>query len=774
MKIVLSIARTELRNMFYSPVAWFTTIIFLLVCSIFYTGTIETFANLQDSMQKNSPGWSEFHFPLTKTVFLSQFIVHVFNNLYYFIPLLTMGLINRDFNYGTVKLFYSSPVKLNKIIWGKYVAVMAYNMLLLSIVLIFMVIGEFNIKNLDWGHLCTILLAFYLITCTYTAIGLFMSSITNYQIVSAIATFTILFVLQKIGGIFQEVDFFRDLTYFLSINGRTEKMIMGLVTTSDVMYYLLITSLFIAFTYLCMLHGRQTVSTFMKTIRYISVFMFVILAGYLTSRPGFIGYWDGTATQSNTINEKTQQILKNFGDEPLEVTLYTNLLDHSFNKARPSARNYYVWGLWDKYIRFNPNIEFKYVLYYDVKEGDSTLYKMFPKMTLEEIARESAKMSKINFDRFIGPEEIKTQVDFQSEDRRALIQVKYKDKRIFLRTFNDEQFWPDEMIVAAGMKRLLVDSVPRVYALNANLERSLFKTGEREFHNFSLSKKSRTALINHGFEFDTLNLTTQEIPSDAVILMLSDPKTKLHETVLNKLNNYIQTGGNLLILGEPGKQDVINPFLHSVGAKLLPGTLVQLSKNEMPHMVLPAVTLEHAHLYQQESKFTVSQKAQIPTGRSMHVLHPGAAALSHTDSVFKISSLMATSPGKTWVKAGHLVIDSATPVLDVREGDYIYDSFNVALALQREINNKEQRIVIGGDADFTSNVRSSNKILITNYLSWLTYESFPIHFLETAPIDTVLTISLKTAEVQYIALVWLLPSVLLVCGTIILLRRKRQ
>ncbi len=103
---------------------------------------------------------------------------------------------------------------------------MAYNMLLLSVMLLFMIIGAFSIKE----YRCRIfqltgLITFYLMVCSYTAIGMFMSSITHYQIVSAIATFILLFPVATYRKPLAEYDFIRDLTHFLAINGRAERMV---------------------------------------------------------------------------------------------------------------------------------------------------------------------------------------------------------------------------------------------------------------------------------------------------------------------------------------------------------------------------------------------------------------------------------------------------------------------------------------------------------------------------------------------------------------------
>ncbi len=252
MKKTLTIAKTELRNLFYSPVAWFLTIAFMVQCAIFFTKPLQMISKYQDLAQRNNPLFKDFGQSLTKLLFLEKdgIFSNVLENLFLFVPLLTMGLISREVNTGTVKLLYSSPVKLRQIVFGKYMAIMIYNLALLCVLGIFMIAGNASIVSADIGILLSSALGFYLLMCAYTAIGMFMSSLTNYQIVSAVASFTVVFVLSHIGGLWQRYDFIRDLTYFLSITGRTTKMLKGLITTSDLVYFIVIVGMFLSFTLL--------------------------------------------------------------------------------------------------------------------------------------------------------------------------------------------------------------------------------------------------------------------------------------------------------------------------------------------------------------------------------------------------------------------------------------------------------------------------------------------------------------------------------------------
>jgi ABC-2 type transport system permease protein len=776
MKMIIKIARTELKNLFYSPVAWFLTLVFMIVCGIFYAILVEKIALVQELTIKNVPKRLEFERSFTKMIFLGPqgIFAKVMEHLYLFIPLLTMGVISREVNNGTVKLLYSSPVTVRQIVFGKYLALMIYNLLLLAIVGIFMITGLFNITQADVGLLLSAMLGFYLMVCAYTAIGLFMSSLSTYQIVSAIATFVLLFVLELIGNLWQQYDIVRDITYFLSIKGRTGKMLEGLITTRDVMYFILITGLFLVFTMLKLKSGRAVIPWYKNAVKYVSALALVIMLGYFTSRPGYIGYFDLTARKDNTINPVTQSILKSMKDEPVEVTLYTNLLGPGVYRTRPEGRNDYIWNFWERYIRFKPDLKFNYVMYYDINEGDSSIFRRMPGKSLREIAGESAKMMEANFSRYIEPEKIRKMIDLAPEKKRSVMQLKYKGRSIFLRTFDDPTFWPDEDHVAAAFKVLLEGKGPKVYQVTGNLERDIHKMGEREFQWHTLLKASRGALINHGYTYDTINLAYQDIPADADELVVADPKVMLNDTIIGRLRNYIRGGGNMLLLGEPGKQQVTNPVIQQTGAQLMPGTIVEVTSQEMPHMVYPYWTKEYTYLMKRMDRYMSRMRKKLDMGDSSRMLYPGASAISYADSGFTPKYVSVTSGRNAWVKVGKLVTDSAAPIFVAAEGDFKLDSFNVLLPLTRKIGNKEQRIIIAGDADFLSNTRNRSGTMSKFFHGWLNYEEYPLSIIPETPKDVSLKISHNVALAQKYFYVWILPAGFLLLGTILLIRRKRQ
>jgi ABC-2 type transport system permease protein len=796
MRMVFNIAKAELRNLFYSPVAWFLLIAFMVQCGYFYTTILTEYANWQDIYIKNNPrftGWDNIP-GFTRVLFLQKdgFFSNVSRNLYLFIPLLTMGQIGREVQNGTIKLLYSSPLKLRQIVLGKYMAIMIYNIIMVLVIGIFMVTAVLNIKAVDYGMLLSAALGFYLLTCAYTAIGTFMSSITTYQIVAAIGTFLIVFTLSNIGSLWQKYDIVRDLTFFLHLTGRTEKMLLGLITTKDVIYFLVVVGMFLAFTILKLRAAREAKPWYVKIRRYCVVIALALLTGYISSRPMLTGYWDTTAQDINTIHEKTQQIIKEMGDEKLEVTLYTNLLGSAMGAGLPEARNAYLSNLWEPYLRFKPDIQFNYVYYYDY---DSTiqqtgLHTIFPGKSLDYMAEKLSGLQEIDIEGWLKPADMQQKIDLRPEKLRLVMQLKYKGRTEFLRTYDDNILWPEEHHVAAALRRLLDPDFPRAAFITGHYERSIDKTGEREYRIHTAGQESRAALVNLGFDVDTISLDRDKIPANITTLVLADPKSELSAVCLEKIQQYLDKGGNMFILGEPDKQQIVNPVLEKIGLHLMDGTLVRSWDQEMPHMLDPYLTNAALSLMEYPS----SSAFRKVKGEWSQVLMQGATAIAASDSIaFEVTPLLRPVEKVSWLKKGKLVVDSAKVEFMPAEGDVLVTdtSFNyttkiqpgktdltgvfpTGLALHRTRANKEQRIIVCGDADFLSNTMPNQIQYGLAFHGWLANGSYPVFMPRPAPPDRLLTITGKTAGTLGIIYKWILPGLVLLAGSILLIRRKRK
>jgi ABC-2 type transport system permease protein len=808
MKLTLKIAKAELRNLFYSPIAWFLTIAFMVECAISYTKLINNFASQQE-MGGMGLNWMK---QLTYNVFTSPngLFGGIMQNLYLYIPLLTMGLISREINGGTISLLYSSPVKIREIVFGKYLAMMVYSLLLLFVIGIFMAAGIFDIKSADYGMLLAAALGFYLLLCAYSAIGLFMSSLTSYQIVAAVSTFVMIGILSYIGTLWQGIDFVRDLTYFLSLSGRTRHMLGGLITTNDVIYFMVIVYIFLSLTIFKLQSGRETKAWFVSAGRYVAILVSALIIGYISSRPALIGYWDTTANQDNTLTPNAQHIIKELGDDKLEVTAYSNFLDNYYWFGLPEQRNDYL-GRWEPYLRFKPDINFHYVNYYDMPLAlGYNLFEGYKGKTIKQIVEQRAKGSDLNMAMFETPEQIKKEIDLKPELNRFVMKLTYKGRSTFLRVFNDQIIWPMEAEVSASFKRLLQAKMPKIAFVTGEGERKTTKKGDREYKTVTSDKTFRYALINQGFDVDTLSLGTQDIPDNIKALVLADPQNELSAAAIEKIKAYIAKGGNLMIAGEPGRQQMLNPLLKTLGVQLMNGMLVQESEDYAPTLVLPYLT---------KNGIGLSKLLDKPSVDTLPVSMNGVAGLSYHDtSGFHVQPLLTTKPGSvhntmrrnpdldivnkkeevnttqrggvTMVAVGGFatpvsitsgVKNSLKPSKLTSANNNSKETFTTTLALTRQINGKEQRIIISGDADLLSNSelgrytpQVSNFNFSTALFNWLDYGQYPVDTSRPDAKDNRVTVSTDHVGFLKIVYIYIIPGLILIFAAVFLIRRKRK
>lgn len=763
MKKIIQIARLELSLLFYSPIAWLLLIVLVVQMNLSFLPVLPGLTQGQNLSFLTSRLFTN---PEELGV-LSRILEH----LYLYIPLITMGIISRETSSGSIKLLYSSPVKLSQVIYGKFISMLVYNLLIIGVLTLFVLVGAWFIPHFDYQHILVALLAIFLLLSAYAAIGIFVSSLTTYQAVAAISTFVMLAVMNYIGKVGQDLDFIRDLTHSLSMPSRTERMIAGLLNTRDVIYYFVISGMFLAFTITKLELERLSKSTLQQVGRYAVILLIGLTIAYVSSRQPMIGYYDATATKVNTITKTGQEILKNMGDEPIEVTEYINGLDQSYFNSSPAERIADI-SRWEPYFRFKPNINLKWVYYYDSVPG-ITPYLLEQKISYNKYVTTMASIQEIDLGKFLNAKEVAQQVDLRGESARLVMQLKYKGKTTFLRTFPppDQEFWPGEAETGAALKRLMVTPPKLVFATDG-YQRSMDKVGDRDYKVLANSKTSRASLINQGFDIDSVSLERNEIPKDIAALIIADPRVEFTVAAKAKLQKYISEGGNLMIAGEPGKQHVVNPLLDFLGVQMLNGTIVQQSRDYSYDLLTPNLA---------PGAVAMDKRLQQYYSYGLMVSMPGAGALSYLPKgAFTIHPLLMSNAQSSWLKKGKFTLDSAALTIDHINGDQ-QGSFPTALMLTRKVNSKEQRIIVAADADFFSNtelnrnnMQTLNTAFAMSMFRWFSYEEFPIDASRPASKDNSVTLTKASIKPIQVLFYGIIPGTIFLLGMVLLIRRKRK
>lgn len=749
MRKIIKIAGNELRTLFYSPVAWFILVIFAFQAGGSCVQWIQAFLRQQflgDPI--------EYSITTALLTGMTGMFTMIQQNLYLYIPLLTMGLMSRELGSGSVKLLYSSPVTAGQIIWGKFLSMIVYGLLLVGILLVINLFVACVVPSYDFGLLFSGLLGILLLMCAYAAIGLYMSCLTSYQVVAAMGTLAVLIVLNFIGEIGQSIEFVREITYWLSIRGRATEFINGLICSEDLLYFVIVILFFLTLSIMKIEGIRAKRSRWVTAGRYSCVVLVVVAAGYLTSRPGWLLYRDMTAGKTETLTEGSQDVLKNMKGD-LKITTYVNLLGANSTYGMPEKIKGDMANF-KQYIRFKPNIELEYVYYY-LNTNESTRAR-YPGLDDREIAMKYTDVMKLDIDMFLSPEEIREKIDLAPEGYRFVRQLVLDNgEKTFLRLYEDQIVFPMEAEISAAFKRLIVKS-PKVAFLIGHGERDVNNVGDRDYYSFANNQTFRYALINQGFDVMAFDLSAgEDIPEDVDILVIADMKTPYTGEEQQKIERYIAQGKNLIIAGEPGRQPVMNPLVEPLGVQFMPGRLVQPTKDFDEELIQCNLTKEAAEMSYAYANLLKKKKK---------ITMPGAVGLSYEQNRgFSVIPVLTTADTGCWNELG------------------VQQAYPTALALSRQVGAKEQRIIILGDADCISNaelmmfrkgIDASNYSLITESFRWLTKGEFPINTRRPEPRDTKVNMELPSMIWVRIGLLGFLPLCLIAGGIVTGWRRKNR
>lgn len=757
----MKIAKTELQMLFYSPVAWLILIIFTFQSGLVFSEGVSRMV-LEKTM-----GWKLMG--VSTNIFV-RVLYSMQEYLFLYIPILTMGLVSRDLAGGTMKLLHSSPMTNAQIILGKYLSMMIFALVLVGIFLVYLLFLLCFVENVDVLTILSGIFGIYLLICTYAAIGLFMSSVSSYQIIAAIGTLTILSFLNYINQMWQEIAFVRDVTFWLSIRGRTGGLIGGLICSEDLIYFIMVPAMFVTFAIIHLSSRVKHVSWGKNAMKYAGVFLIIACVGYLSSRPRLMGFVDVSREKGNTLTPHSQEIVKLLKGG-LTITTYNNLMDRDYMKALPQYVNSDKYSFW-RYIRFKPEIKLKYVYYYDTVVNKQ-MENFYPELSFEDRARRFAGIHKLKFSRYLSPEQIRSVIDLRPEGNYFVRQIERESgEKMFLRLYNDMFRDPGEAEISAAFKRMVME-LPTVGFLTGHGERNINREGDRDYIRFAQDKWFRQALVNQGFDVQEVELTG-EIPAVIKILVIADMRKELTDEEKEKLDRYIERGGNLVLIGENGYQKYMNSLVEPLGVSFVNGVLVQPSENYSPDMVLSRPTPESWEL-----SYYFKGMAKWNSCATM----PGCMGLEYvTDKGFTVTPLLVTDSTGVWneLETTNFIDDTVklNPAVREREQRYV-----TALALSRKIGEKEQKIVVLGDADCISNIelfkrreeiRAENYYIILGSFHWLSDGEAPVDVRRPLPIDNDIFLGKEGAKITKVAFTWVIPGLILLLALLVWIRRRSR
>ncbi len=216
MENIKHIFKKEFKGYFITPIAYIVISLFLIII-----------------------GWLFFStFFLNRQANLTQFFSLLPISFSFIIPAITMRLYSEELNVGSYELLLTKPDTFTDVIMGKFLASIAFVGVMLSPTLIYAVSISF-LGKLDWGPVIGGYIGALLLGGTFSAIGLFASSLTRNQVIAFIVGMTICFSLTMLTDFilyFLPSSFVGFFQYF-SANFHFQNISKGLIDSRDLLYF---------------------------------------------------------------------------------------------------------------------------------------------------------------------------------------------------------------------------------------------------------------------------------------------------------------------------------------------------------------------------------------------------------------------------------------------------------------------------------------------------------------------------------------------------------
>ena len=378
----------------------------------------------------------------------------------------------------------------------------------------------------------------------------------------------------------------------------------------------------------------------------------------------------------------------------------------------------------------------------------------------------------MDFKMFLSPEQIRQKIDLSSEGNHFVRLIERESgEKTFLRVFDDNKRLPSEAEISIALKGLVTTNMPKVGFLIGHGERDSKQDGDRNYNRIAQDKPFRYSLINQGFAFEDVTLE-KKIPADISILVVAELRSPITDEQMKNLDEYVARGGNLLIAGEPNRQEYMNPLVERFGVSFMPGCLVERNENFLPNFIKARPTPE------------ICELAYVFEGlleKNRCVTMPGCTGLAYSEGKgFQVIPMLVSDTIGSWneLETTNFVDDSVSLNPVIGEVEKFYPT---ALVLLRTIGSKEQKIVILGDADCISNgevsiyrktVKASNFAVIAGVFYWLSDGEAPIDIRRPVPPDDTVYLSQRAMNGVRIAFMWGYPGMLLLIAVFIWLRRR--
>ena len=633
------------------------------------------------------------------------------------VPVLTMRSMAEEKRQKTDQLLMTAPVSLWKIVLGKYLAMVTIFLIPMAILCLYpLILLQFGSVSLPMAY--TAILGYTLFGAACLGIGLFLSALTESQVIAAVLTFGVLFFLNMASGIANVIGASGVLASVLNalcIYQPFINFVQGMFALSGILYYVtvIILALFLTVQLMQKKHGTYRAS--MVVFGCVAAVLVNLIAGKLPSQ--YLKY-DVSDQKLFTTGDQTAEIVKGLDED---ITLYLI--------AQQGSEDATLQELLDRYAGLSSHIK--------VEMKDPVLYPNFAsRYTSENLSENSVLV--------VGQNRSKA-VDYYDIYQYSMDYSTYSSS---LSSFDGEGQ------ITSAIAYVTAEDMPVVYTL----------TGHDEAE---LSTTVTSSIEKENIELKSLSLLTEEaVPEDAKAVIIYGAISDISEDEKNKLETYLEQGGQLVML--PGYTDKETPNLDS----LLSDYGIALAEG----LVLEGDSQHHLPNYPYYLLPTIQSSTYTSDVSSRNVLLAFAQGMTESPDIsddLTYESLLTTSAlsySKTNLESENL---------DQEEGD-IAGPFDLGAVVTKTIDeDTEAKLIVFSsetllDEQVDNMVSGGNSTMFLNVMSQLVDHENTVSIEPQNMSTEYLTVSAGSAIFWGILTIILLPLFLLITGGVIWFGRRKR
>lgn len=699
MKAVL---KRELKAYFTSVIGWIFLAAFFFVFNLYFVAN-----NL-----------------IYGTPYLSYSLSNVAFVLVIIIPILAMRSMAEDRRTKTDQLLYTAPVSIPKVIIGKFLALVAiFSIVVGAICLCPLLLSRFG--SVPMAESYAAILGIWLYGCLSIAICVFVSALTESQVIAAVLSFTLLFIgfmMQQITGLISSSEnVVTKVLNALCTQTHLENFCNGILDVTGIVYYISGTVLFLFLT--CQLVQKHRWSVSAKKIR----------RGVFNSSFVVIGLAIVVAVNvfANELPEKAKSV------DLTSQNLYT-LTDESVNLVKNLKQDVTLYVLSSE------------------KSADDTVAR-----TLSNYEDVSSHIKVEYIDPAVSPNFYASYTDTAPSDGSIIVVCGNTSKVVsssdlyqydidYSTYTQTKSAYDGEGQLTSAISYVTSEDLPKVYTITGHGETALDDTFKSALEKMNISVEDLTLLQE------------EAIPEDAAAVIINGPTSDFSADDATKISTYLAGGGKLIVTTAYNKTEDTPNFdgiLSAYDIQVTNGLVMDSDSShyyQYPFYLLPDVA-------------SATQTSKV----SNYVFMPYAQALTnagvHTDTI-TWTDLLTTSDN-AYVKTD---ISNIT-TFEKKSGDQS-GKFTLAANVTDSKSGADITVVasvlaFSNDAD--SIVSGQNLALFKEIASTFASSDSAVSIDAKPYTYTTLSVNQSVAIMSETLLVMVLPVALIVIGIVIWYRRRR-